>query len=57
MDVQVKSDAAGALGFGIYSRDRWCAGIWAKEWHQEDIMRDLAIVGPFGSGQKNGQTQ
>ena len=32
-EVQVNSDAAGAQGFGIYFRGRWCAGTWPEEWH------------------------
>ena len=43
-DVQVNSDAAGALGFGIYFHGRWCAGVWPEEWHMQGITRDLTFL-------------
>ena len=43
-DNQVNSDAAGAQGFRIYFRGRWCAGTWPEEWHQQGITRDLTFL-------------
>ena len=44
VEFQVHSDAAGAFGFGIYYRGKWCAGSWPDEWHREGITRDLTFL-------------
>ena len=43
-NFQVQSDGAGSLGFGIYFRGRWCAGMCPEDWHQNGITRDLTFL-------------
>ena len=43
-DFQVHSDTAGSLGFGIYFKDRWCAGTWPEAWHAKGVTIDLTFL-------------
>ena len=44
VEFQVHSDAAGAHGFGIYHRGKWCAGSWPEAWQEDGITRDLTFL-------------
>ena len=41
---QVHLDTAKSLGYGIFFRGRWCAGVWPPQWHEFGITRDLTFV-------------
>lgn len=43
----MQSDASGSLGFGIFFRGRWCAGVWPQSWHDKGITRDLTFLELF----------
>ena len=45
--LQVQSDAAGSLGFGIYFNIRWCTQRWPAEWRETGILRYLTFLEPF----------
>lgn len=42
--LQVRSDAAGSLGFGVLFGDWWCAQRWPDHWAQSGILRDLTFL-------------
>ncbi|XP_053098810.1 uncharacterized protein LOC128322103 isoform X1 [Hemicordylus capensis] len=46
-DLQVHSDAAGGIGFGVYFRGRWCSARWPMEWVRRGIARDLTFLELF----------
>lgn len=31
-ELQVHSDAAGSLGFGVYFHSHWCTEMWPQDW-------------------------
>ncbi|XP_053112584.1 uncharacterized protein LOC128327611 isoform X5 [Hemicordylus capensis] len=46
-DLQVHSDAAGGIGFGVCFRGRWCSARWPMEWVRRGIARDLTFLELF----------
>lgn len=45
--LQVHSDAAGSLGFGVFFDNRWCAQRWPTSWANSGILRDLTFLELF----------
>ncbi|XP_053161001.1 uncharacterized protein LOC128349104 [Hemicordylus capensis] len=43
-ELQVQSDAAGGLGFGVYFRGRWCAERWPAAWVASVVTKDLTFL-------------
>ena len=43
-EFQLQTDAAGSLGYGIYFKGSWCAGIWSEDWQQRGITWDLMVL-------------
>lgn len=43
-ELQVHSDAAGGLGFGVYFRGRWCASAWPDRWVELGLTRDITFL-------------
>ena len=37
-DLEVTSDAAGAIGFGAYSQDQWFCGAWSTVHARQSIF-------------------
>ncbi|XP_070586874.1 uncharacterized protein [Erythrolamprus reginae] len=46
-DFQVKSDAAGAVGFGVVWKDKWFRADWPQEWQGTAVCRDLTFLELF----------
>ncbi|XP_054835512.1 uncharacterized protein LOC129329840 [Eublepharis macularius] len=42
--LQVHSDAAGSLGFGVFFRGWWCAQPWPPSWASAGVLRDLTFL-------------
>ncbi|XP_067322974.1 uncharacterized protein [Anolis sagrei] len=42
--LEVSSDAAGSIGFGIYFKGHWCAERWPDDWHSAGITADLTFL-------------
>ena len=45
--LQVHSDAAGSLGFGVIYNNCWCARRWPLEWEAAGLLRDLTFLELF----------
>lgn len=45
--LQVNSDVAGSLGFGIFFNNQWCAECWPDAWERTGILRDLTFLELF----------
>lgn len=46
-ELQVSSDAAGSLGFGVYFQGHWSVGEWPKAWIRDGWTRDLMFLELF----------
>lgn len=42
--MQVSSDAAGSLDFGLDFRGCWCVAQWPESWKEVGITRDLTFL-------------
>lgn len=52
-DLEVTSDAAGAIGFGAYSQGQWFYGAWSKVQARQSIAyQELFPVSCFFVGQE-----
>ena len=45
--LQVHSDAAGSLGFGVVYGNRWCTQHWPASWEGEGLLCDLTFLELF----------
>ena len=45
--LQVHSDAAGSLGFGVFYNNLWCAQRWPPDWEASGLLRDLTFLELF----------
>ncbi|KAM4690414.1 uncharacterized protein WCC33_017798 [Rhinophrynus dorsalis] len=46
-ELQLFTDAAGAVGFGAYLAGKWCVGVWPPKWHEQGLTRNLAFLELF----------
>ena len=46
-ELEVQTDAAGMIGYGMYYRGKWCTGKWPDEWHTFKATRDLIFLELF----------
>ena len=44
-DVQLFTDSAGALGFGIYFQGQWACEPWPSQWKELGLTKDITIFG------------
>ncbi|KAM4691121.1 LOW QUALITY PROTEIN: uncharacterized protein WCC33_015972 [Rhinophrynus dorsalis] len=47
IEIQLFTDAAGAVGFGAYLAGKWCADIWPPAWQAQGLTRNLAFLELF----------
>ncbi|KAM4748730.1 uncharacterized protein WCC33_006111 [Rhinophrynus dorsalis] len=45
--MQLYTDAAGAVGFGAFFQGQWCAERWPEAWHSQGLTRNLALLELF----------
>ncbi|KAM3916024.1 uncharacterized protein RB166_015396 [Leptodactylus fuscus] len=46
-DCELFTDAAGSVGFGAYYQGKWCVGSWPRDWVEEGLVRNLALLELF----------
>lgn len=46
-DVDLYSDSAGSIGFGIYFAGRWACATWPIEWVQSGLTKDITVLELF----------
>ncbi|KAM4748826.1 uncharacterized protein WCC33_006225 [Rhinophrynus dorsalis] len=46
-ELQLFTDAAGAVGFGAYLEGRWCAQCWPVQWVQRGLTKNLTFLQLF----------
>ncbi|XP_029466048.1 uncharacterized protein LOC115095888 isoform X2 [Rhinatrema bivittatum] len=46
-DIELFSDAAGGLGFGVYFQGNWCAERWPEEWRDEGLIKNINFLELF----------
>lgn len=46
-ELQIHSDASGAMGFGVYFRGHWCAEPWPHKWVVSGVCTDLTFLELF----------
>ncbi|KAM4771085.1 uncharacterized protein WCC33_002900 [Rhinophrynus dorsalis] len=47
MQLQLYTDAAGAVGFGAFFQGQWCAERWPEAWHSQGLTRNLTLLELF----------
>ncbi|KAM4748928.1 uncharacterized protein WCC33_006337 [Rhinophrynus dorsalis] len=45
--MQLYTDAAGAVGFGAFFQGQWCAERWPEAWHSQGLTRNLVLLELF----------
>ena len=46
-DVELYTDSAGSIGFGIYFAGKWTCGAWPADWHDSGRTRDITVLELF----------
>lgn len=46
-DVEIFTDAAGSVGFGIFCQGGWCAESWPSSWVEKGWVKNLALLELF----------
>lgn len=46
-DLELFTDASGAIGFGAYFQGQWCAGEWPESWRAAGFLSNLALLELF----------
>lgn len=44
VELQVMSDAAASIGYGIYFQGHWCVEQWPQAWEVQGFTRDLTML-------------
>ena len=42
-DVELYTDSAGSIGFGIYFAGKWTCAAWPADWHDSGRTRDITV--------------
>lgn len=46
-DLELFTDASGAIGFGAFFQGQWCAGEWPDKWREAGFLSNLALLELF----------
>lgn len=46
-DLDLFTDAAGAVGYGAILGDQWCAGRWPDSWREAGLLGNLVLLEPI----------
>lgn len=46
-DVELYTDSAGSIGFGIYFAGKWACAAWPADWHDSGRTRDITVLELF----------
>nr|XP_033806845.1 uncharacterized protein LOC117363363 isoform X1 [Geotrypetes seraphini] len=47
VDLELFSDAAGGVGFGLYCNGDWCAERWPAEWVRSGVTKNITLLELF----------
>jgi hypothetical protein len=46
-NLELFTDSAGGIGFGIYFNHMWAQACWPKDWEEIGILSDIAFLELF----------